>query len=282
MPIKIDDQLPAHHSLELENIFVMTNDRASRQDIRPLKIILLNLMPTKIETETQILRLLSNTPLQVEVELLQVKTHTSKNTSQAHMLQFYKTFDDIKNQKFDGMIVTGAPVELLDFEEVDYWDELCMIYDWAATHVYSTFNICWGAQAALYYKYGVPKHLLDEKTVRSICTIRCCVAFPMCFMCRIRAIRKHARKILHRSRICSCFPIPTAQACIWCLIWNAAIFSARGTANMTATRWRANISAMCKKGWTSKCPKTISPTTTRKRLRSSLGAVRAVCCSKTG
>ena len=125
MPIKIDDQLPARHSLELENIFVMTNDRASRQDIRPLKILLLNLMPTKIETETQILRLLSNTPLQVEVELLQVQSHISKNTSKEHMLQFYKTLDDVKDDKFDGMIVTGAPVEMLDFEEVDYWDELC-------------------------------------------------------------------------------------------------------------------------------------------------------------
>ena len=131
MPIKIDDQLPARHSLELENIFVMTNDRASRQDIRPLKIILLNLMPTKIETETQILRLLSNSPLQVEVELLQVKSHVSKNTSRAHMLQFYKTFDDVKDSKYDGLIVTGAPVELLDFEEVDYWEELCTIFDWA-------------------------------------------------------------------------------------------------------------------------------------------------------
>ena len=156
MPIKIDDQLPARHSLELENIFVMTNDRASRQDIRPLKILLLNLMPTKIETETQILRLLSNTPLQVEVELLQVQSHISKNTSKEHMLQFYKTLDDVKDDKFDGMIVTGAPVEMLDFEEVDYWDELCEIFKWAQTHVYSTFNICWGAQAALYDKYGIP------------------------------------------------------------------------------------------------------------------------------
>ena len=163
MPIKIDDQLPARHSLELENIFVMTNDRASRQDIRPLKILLLNLMPTKIETETQILRLLSNTPLQVEVELLQVQSHISKNTSKEHMLQFYKTLDDVKDDKFDGMIVTGAPVEMLDFEEVDYWDELCEIFKWAQTHVYSTFNICWGAQAALYYHYGIEKHLLPEK-----------------------------------------------------------------------------------------------------------------------
>ena len=163
MPIKIDNQLPARHSLELENIFVMPENRAMTQDIRPLHIIILNLMPTKIETETQILRLLSNTPLQVDVELLQVKSHVAKNVSQEHMLKFYKTFDDVKNRKFDGMIVTGAPVEMMPFEEVDYWDELCEIFDWAKTNVYSTYNICWGAQSALYYKYGVPKHILDEK-----------------------------------------------------------------------------------------------------------------------
>ncbi len=163
MPIKIDNQLPARHSLELENIFVMPENRAMTQDIRPLHIIILNLMPTKIETETQILRLLSNSPLQVDVELLQVKSHVAKNVSQEHMLKFYKTFDDVKNRKFDGMIVTGAPVEMMPFEEVDYWGELCEIFDWAKTNVYSTYNICWGAQAALYYKYGVPKHILDEK-----------------------------------------------------------------------------------------------------------------------
>lgn len=163
MPIKIDNQLPAHHSLELENIFVMTESRAMAQDIRPLKIVILNLMPTKIVTETQILRLLSNSPLQVEIDLLQVSSHVSKNTSQQHMLQFYKRFDEIKANKYDGMIVTGAPVEHLPFEEVDYWEELCEIFAWAKTNVYSTFNICWGAQAALYYHYGVPKYDLKEK-----------------------------------------------------------------------------------------------------------------------
>ena len=163
MPIKIDDQLPARHNLELENIFVMTEQRASIQDIRPLKIILLNLMPTKIETETQILRLLSNSPLQVEIELLQVATHESKNTSKEHMLKFYKTFDDIKDQKFDGMIVTGAPVEMMPFEEVDYWDELAEIMEWSKTHVTSTLHICWAAQAGLYYHYGIPKYPLSEK-----------------------------------------------------------------------------------------------------------------------
>ena len=141
MPIKIDNQLPAHHSLELENIFVMTEDRAVKQDIRPLKIIILNLMPTKIETETQLLRLLSNSPLQLEIDLLQVKSHISKNVSREHMLKFYKTYDDVKDEKFDGMIVTGAPVEMMDFEEVDYWDELCKIFDWAKTNESSLINL---------------------------------------------------------------------------------------------------------------------------------------------
>lgn len=163
MPIKIDDRLPAKESLENENIFVMTETRAQCQDIRPLKILILNLMPTKIETETQLLRLLGNTPLQVDIELLQTATHKSKHTDEDHMLMFYKTFDEIKDKKYDGMIVTGAPVELLEFEEVDYWPELCEIFEWSKTNVYSTFHICWGAQAALYYHYGIPKHKLDEK-----------------------------------------------------------------------------------------------------------------------
>lgn len=163
MPIKIDNQLPARHSLELENIFVMSESRALTQDIRPLKILILNLMPTKIVTETQLLRLLSNSPLQIEVELLQTATHQSKNTSAEHMLKFYKVFDDVCEEKFDGMIITGAPVEHLAFEEVDYWEELCMIMEWTKTNVYSTFHICWGAQAGLYYHYGIPKYPLTEK-----------------------------------------------------------------------------------------------------------------------
>ncbi|MBQ7837517.1 MAG: homoserine O-succinyltransferase [Clostridia bacterium] len=163
MPIKIANELPAHKALELENVFVMTEKRAVSQDIRPLNILILNLMPTKIETETQLLRLLSNSPLQVEIELLQVKSHKSKNTSQEHMLKFYKTFDEIRDKKYDGLIVTGAPVELLEFEQVDYWEELCEIFEWSKKNVYSTFHICWGAQAALYYHYGVPKYPLEEK-----------------------------------------------------------------------------------------------------------------------
>lgn len=163
MPIKIPNALPARSVLESENIFVMTEKRAQTQDIRPLKIALLNLMPVKITTETQLSRLLGNTPLQVELELVQVGSHVSKNTSQEHMLAFYKTFDEIKDGYFDGLIITGAPVELLDFEEVEYWGELCEIMEWSKTHVHSTFHICWGAQAGLYYHYGIPKHSLDKK-----------------------------------------------------------------------------------------------------------------------
>lgn len=163
MPIKITNELPAKTFLEKENVFVMAEDRANSQDIRPLKILILNLMPTKIATETQILRLLSNSPLQVDVELMQTVTHISKNTSQEHLTKFYKSFNDVKDEKFDGMIVTGAPVEHLEFEEVDYWDEICQIFEWAKTNVYSTFFICWGAQAALYYYYGLKKYPLKEK-----------------------------------------------------------------------------------------------------------------------
>lgn len=163
MPIKIANGLPARKTLESENIFVMDENRATTQDIRPLKILILNLMPTKITTETQLARLLGNTPLQIEVELLAVSGWVPKHTSKEHMLTFYKVFDDIKDQYFDGMVITGAPVELMNFEDVDYWRELCRIMDWSTSHVYSTFHICWGAQAALYHHYGIPKVVLPEK-----------------------------------------------------------------------------------------------------------------------
>ncbi len=163
MPIKIPNLLPATQVLLNENIFVMTETRAMTQDIRPLKILMLNLMPQKIVTETQIARLIGNTPLQVELELLQTATHKSTHTSAEHMLAFYKTFDEVKNNKYDGMIITGAPVEQMEFEEVDYWEELCEIMEWSKTHVTSTFHICWGAQAGLYYHYGVKKYPLEKK-----------------------------------------------------------------------------------------------------------------------
>ena len=163
MPIKIPSELPAFSLLESENVFVMPEERAIMQDIRPLKILILNLMPTKIDTENQLLRLLGNSPLQVDIELLQTATHKSKNTSQSHLENFYKTFDQIRDNSYDGMIITGAPVEMLPFEDVDYWAELCEIMEWSKKNVYSTFHICWGAQAGLYYHFGIDKHELGGK-----------------------------------------------------------------------------------------------------------------------
>ena len=163
MPIQIPNDLPAASTLQQENIFVMTENRAVSQDIRPLEIVLLNLMPTKIATETQFSRLLGNTPLQVHLELMHTSTHVSKNTAQEHLLNFYKSFDELKDRKFDGMIITGAPVEHMAFEDVDYWPELCEIMQWSKTNVHSTLHICWGAQAGLYYYYGIPKYDLHEK-----------------------------------------------------------------------------------------------------------------------
>ena len=163
LPIRIDNELPAKQSLEIENVFVMSKTRGDTQDIRPLKIIILNLMPTKLETETQLLRLLSNSPLQLDVDFLQVSTHEAKNVSKSHMDKFYYTFDEIKDSRYDGMIITGAPVEHLKFEEVDYWDELCTIMEWTKKNVYSVWHICWGAQAGLYYHYGIKKYPTKKK-----------------------------------------------------------------------------------------------------------------------
>ena len=163
MPIRIPDTLPATGILESENIFVMTEHRAMHQDIRPLRVLMLNLMPTKIETETQILRKLSNTPLQIEIDLLQTVSHRATHVPAQHLESFYVGLDDIRDKRYDGMIITGAPVERFEFEDVDYWPELCEIMDWAKTNVFSTFYICWGAQAGIYYHYGVPKYALSEK-----------------------------------------------------------------------------------------------------------------------
>ena len=165
MPIKIQDQLPAKEILEKENIFVMGKKRALHQDIRPLKIALVNLMPTTVETETQIVRMLSNTPLQIEFELVRMASHESKNTPKGHFKTFYKTFSEIKTQKFDGLIITGAPVELMEFEEVDYWDEIKEIVEWAEKNVTSTLYLCWASQAGLYLKYGIKKYRKEKKLV---------------------------------------------------------------------------------------------------------------------
>lgn len=163
MPIRTQSDLPAKEILEKENIFVMDENRAMHQDIRPISIAILNLMPLKEDTELQLLRSLSNTPLQVDITFLTVTSHESKNTSMSHLNKFYQTFDDIKEKRFDGLIITGAPVEKMKFEEVDYWEEVCTIMDWSKTHVTSTMHLCWGAQAGLYYHYGIKKHILDHK-----------------------------------------------------------------------------------------------------------------------
>lgn len=163
MPLNLPDKLPAIDILKEENIFVIDNSRASTQDIRPLKIVILNLMPIKITTETDLIRLLSNSPLQIEVSFMKLKSHTSKNTPIEHMKAFYRDFECMRNEKFDGMIITGAPVEHLEFEDVNYWDEIQEIFDWTRTHVTSTLYICWAAQAGLYHHYGIPKYPLDKK-----------------------------------------------------------------------------------------------------------------------
>ena len=163
MPVKIPSTLPARTTLESENVFVMGEERAAHQDIRPMRVAILNLMPTKIATETQLLRLLGNSSLQVDVTLLHTASHASKNTDADHLLKHYTTFDRVRDEKFDGLVITGAPVEQMDFEDVDYWPEIAAIIDWADTAVSSTFNICWGAQAALYRKYGIPKYPLPKK-----------------------------------------------------------------------------------------------------------------------
>ena len=163
MPIKIPNDLPATATLQSENIFVMTETRAVTQDIRPLEILILNLMPTKIDTETQFARLLGNTPLQVHLEFMHTKSHIAKHVSAEHLFTFYKTFDEIRDRRYDGMVITGAPVEQMPFEEVEYWDELCQIMEWSKTNVHSTLHICWGAQAGLYYHYGIPKYPLPQK-----------------------------------------------------------------------------------------------------------------------
>ena len=218
MPIKIADSLPARAILESENIFVMTEHRATTQDIRPLHIALLNLMPLKIVTETQILRCLSNTPIQIEVDLIQTKTYHSKNTPEDHLLTFYKTFDDIRDKKYDGLIITGAPVENMPFEEVEYWDELVEIMDWSRAHVHSTLHICWGAQAGLYHHYGIPKYQLPTRCPASsgimFCSRKspCCADLTISSARRIRATLRCAPPTSARMTGCACWRSPTRRA----------------------------------------------------------------------
>lgn len=255
MPIKIDSNLPARKLLENENVFVMTEERAVSQDIRPLKILILNLMPTKIETETQLLRLLSNSPIQVEAELLQTATHEVKNVSKEHMFKFYKTFNEIKDERFDGMVVTGAPVENMEFEQVDYWDELCRIFEWSKTNVYSSFFICWGAQAALYYKYGLRKYRLDRKMFGVFEHVSLDNFHPLMRGLDDKFWVPHSRHTEVRRgdialiRIFRYSLIPKKRECICCPIWSAETSFRRVIRNMTAILLQRSISETPKRAW---------------------------------
>lgn len=219
MPVKIQDNLPAIDILAKENIFVMTTSRAAQQDIRPLHIAVLNLMPTKVVTETQLLRVIGNTPLQVEVTLLRTATHLSRHTPLEHLETFYKTFDEIQDTSFDGLIITGAPVEQLEYESVFYWQELTAIMDWAQKHVFSTMYICWAAQAGLFYRYGVDKHPLPSKDATASLPTGCstdkplwCAALTMCSTPPIPGTPRCGWRTLSRCRSWRCSPAPTRRA----------------------------------------------------------------------
>lgn len=222
MPLNLPDKLPAIDLLKEENIFVIDNSRASTQDIRPLKIVILNLMPLKITTETDLIRLLSNSPLQIEVSFMKLKSHTSKNTPIEHMKAFYRDFELMRNEKYDGMIITGAPVEHLEFEDVNYWDEIQDIFNWTRSHVTSTFYICWAAQAGLYHHYGIPKYPLDKR-----CSVFLSITFVkdsssylfsedsmMCSLYRIAVIPKYVGKISRSIRNFRLFPSQTIRVYI--------------------------------------------------------------------
>ncbi len=271
MPIKIPDGLPAQSVLENEHIFVITENRALHQDIRPLKIGILNLMPTKIVTETQIMRSLSNTPLQFEVELIQTSTYHGKNTPQEHLLTFYKTFDDIRDANFDGFIITGAPVEQMEFEEVDYWQELCQIMEWTKTHVHSTLHICWGAQAALYYHYGIKKHPLAEK-ISGVFTHRLLTPKSRLFHgFDGEFLAPHSRHTETRAEDIEAWRYRTKREYMRQVISTAAGSSSRGIPSTTPTRSTRNTAATSTKVLTRRYRAITTPMTTRPKRRCSVG-----------
>ena len=256
MPIKIPDALPAHAVLESENIFVMTEKRAMTQDIRPLRIVILNLMPTKVATETQLLRRLSNTPLQIEIDLLHTTSHVSKNTSEEHLSSFYKSFDQIRGRRYDGMIITGAPVENLSFEEVDYWPELCDIFDWAHKNVFSVLNICWAAQAALLLSLpafrntrSIKKCSASFDTAYSTIKNRCCAVLMTISPRRTPGIPKSARPTLKSIRNCASFPIPAVAGVYIVMRNDGREFYVTGHSEYDADTLARSIFATRKRGW---------------------------------
>ena len=288
MPIKIPDGLPAARTLASENIFVMGETRAVTQDIRPLHILVLNLMPTKIETETQLSRLLGNTPLQVELEFIHTSSHESKNTSREHLFQFYKVFDEVKDRKFDGMVITGAPVETMSFEEVEYWPEICRIMEWSKTHVYSTFHICWGAQAGLYYHYGIKKYALPEKLFgvfphvverRSSMLMR---GFDDVFMV------PHSRHTtIRREEVEACTELKLLASSprLGFTPWPPRAdgrSSSLAIPNTTPTPCKKSTSGIRQQGCPSMCRKTIFPTMTTPSPLRPPGAAMPICCIRTG
>ena len=288
MPIQIPNDLPAAGVLQQENIFVMPQNRAARQDIRPLEILLLNLMPSKIVTETQLSRLLGNTPLQVHLELIHTTSHTAKNTPQEHLLSFYKTFDEVKDRKFDGMVITGAPVEQLPFEEVDYWPELCEIMEWSKTHVHSTFHICWGAQAGLYYHYGIRKHPLPQKLFgvfphqadyKKAILLR---GFDDTFYAphsRHTTVYREDIEAHPELRILA----SSQEAGVYAVMTKgAARFSSPATRNTTRTPWSANTCGTKTRVSPFRYPPTTTPTTTTPSPPWCAGGATPICFSPTG
>lgn len=273
MPIKIPNTLPAVEVLNRENIFIMREARAQTQDIRPLRIALVNLMPDKITTETQFARLLSNTPLQIELELIHMSSHVSKNTAHSHLKSFYRTFADVRDQKFDGMVITGAPVERMAFEDIDYWSELTELMDWSKTHVYSTLHICWAAQAGLYHHFGIRKVLLDQKLSgvfahevvrKSNMLFRGCddvFYLPHSRHTTIdeKAVRSDSRlKVLAQSDKAGILPLPPTKA---------VRFSLRDTLNTISKRSTLNIAATSRRDFPYRSPKTTMSTTIRPPVR---------------
>ena len=282
MPIKIPNTLPAVEVLNRENIFIMREARAQTQDIRPLRIALVNLMPDKITTETQFARLLSNTPLQIELELIHMSSHVSKNTAHSHLKSFYRTFADVRDQKFDGMVITGAPVERMAFEDIDYWPELTELMDWSKTHVYSTLHICWAAQAGLFYRYGVKKSIIisafarfcltrnsracspTKWYVKAICSF---AAATTCFSCRTRVTRPSMKRRFAPIRDSRCSLSPTKPAFLPLPPTKAVRFSLRDTLNTISKRSTLNIAATSRRDFPYRSPKTTMSTTIRPPVR---------------
>ena len=288
MPIKIQSDLPVKEILEKENLFVMDENRAMHQDIRPIYILILNLMPLKEETELQLLRSLSNTPLQVDVSFMAVESHQAKNTSKSHLNKFYKTFSELKDKKFDGMIITGAPVEQMEFEEVDYWEEITRIMDWSETHVTSTIFLCWAAQAALYHFYGLKKRMLDKKMFglfwhkvmnRKIPLVR---GFDDVFWHHIPDIQRFPSRtsMPARSLLFWLSPMRLAISLLWQR--TAARYLLWGIRNMIASPLTASTNVTLGKVFQSKCRKITIATTTRRMARSFCGEPMRTTCIQTG